>query len=135
MKLQKLPFIVTALAMLLGGAAQAQPSYAVHEQTIKGRVARFDLPYDLYVRSRHGDLDHVLLHQGTIINPTGLTLESGMSVTVYGRPEGSVFAANEIDTPYHYAPRMYDYYPYGPGWYQPWGFGWSWGWRPWGWWP
>jgi hypothetical protein len=76
----------------------------------------------------------VLLHQGTIINPSGLTLQSGMSVTVYGRAEGRVFAANEIDTPYRYTPPI-DYYPYGPGYWQPWGFGWGWGWRPWGWWP
>ncbi len=119
----------TAIALLLGGtAASAQPSYAVREQSIKGVVNSYDGRYNLYVRDRHGYLDHVLLHQGTIIIPTGLRLESGMRVTVYGHPEGRVFAAQEIDTPYHYVPPI-DYYPYG----YPWSYG-PWGPQPWGWW-
>ncbi len=39
------------------------------------------------------------LHQGTIINPTGLTLEPGMNVTIDGYADGSNFDAMEIDTP------------------------------------
>lgn len=107
--------------------ASAQPSYAVRQESIRGVVRSYDGRYNLYVRDKHGYLDHVLLHQGTIINPTGLRLEGGMRVTVYGHPEGDVFAAEEIDTPYHYIPPI-DYYPYGygPWWPQPWG----WGWRP-----
>jgi hypothetical protein len=125
-----------AMVAALGSTApaSAQPSYAVRQESIKGIVRSYDGRYNLYVRDRHGYLDHVLLHQGTIINPTGLRLEAGMRVTVYGHPEGDVFAAQEIDTPYRFIPPI-DYYPfgYGPWWPHPWGwgFGWNWGWRPW----
>ncbi len=37
------------------------------------------------------------MHQGTVINPTGLPLQNGMRVTIYGYNAGSTFAANEID--------------------------------------
>ncbi len=129
----------TAIALLLGSApAVAKPSYAVHvpsikrtvplhESSIKGTVRSFELPYNLYVHDNRGYLDHVVLHQGTIINPTGLTLQPGMRVTIYGRPEGNVFAAYEINTPYQYVPPI-DYYPYGAYAYGPWGPGWGWGW-------
>lgn len=40
------------------------------------------------------------LHEGTIINPTGLTLATGMIISVLGYNAGPYFAANEIDTPY-----------------------------------
>jgi hypothetical protein len=46
-----------------------------------------------------------------------------MSVTVMGVNHGSYLAANEIDTPYHFTPGLYDYgyggYPY----YGDFGFG------------
>ncbi len=66
------------------------------------------------LRDDRGHVDNVRLHQGTVINPTGLTLASGMSVTIYGHNRGSVFAANEIDTPYHerYAVYPVPVYPY-----------------------
>ena len=41
------------------------------------------------------------LHDGTIINPTGLTLAPGMIVGIDGFNSGRVFDANEIDTPYN----------------------------------
>ncbi len=84
----------------------------------------FDGAYTMYVRDQGGYLDRVQLHQGTIINPTGIRLEGGMRVTVYGYPEGEVFVADEIDTPYHYRPHYPNAYPY-PGW----GFGSGWGWQ------
>lgn len=129
--------VAAATAVLVNvSPASAQPSYAMREESVGGVVRSFDRPYDLYVRDNRGYVDHVLLHQGTIINPTGITLYGGMRVTVYGRAEGSVFAADEIDTPYRYRPPMY-YYPYG---YSPyggypwgWGVGFGWGWRPWRW--
>lgn len=109
--------IVTAMMLLFGSAAQAQePSYATHQESIVGTVRSFDGQYTMYVRDQRGYLDRVRLHQGTIINPTGLTLESGMHVTVYGRNAGRVFLADEIDTPYR--PGYYGYpggYPY-PAW-------------------
>lgn len=120
----------------LPGAVLAQnsvPSYAQpnREERIKGVVVAFDGRYALKVRDQRGYVDNVRLHQGTVINPTGLTLQSGMSVTIYGEPNGRVFDANEIQTPYNYAPGpvavpVYPYpYPYwGPYWR--WGFGYYW---------
>lgn len=74
----------------------------------------------MYVHDVRGYLDTVTLHKGTIINPTGIRLEPGFSVTIVGRPSGSVFVADVIDTPYHrvgYGPYAYPYwgpYPYPP---------------------
>lgn len=125
--------ILTAasIALFAGTAAQAQPGYAVHQESIVGTVRSFDGGYTLYVRDEHGYLDRVQLHQGTIINPTGLTLEGGMHVTIYGHAAGEVFLADEIDTPYRYGPYYgYPYYGYP---YPAWGFGlrfgWGGGWR------
>lgn len=118
-----------AIAALFGAAAQAQPappSYAVHQESIAGTVRSFDGQYTMYVRDEHGSLDRVQLHQGTIITPTGLTLEPGMQVTVYGHSDGPVFVADDIETPYRYIP--YPGYGYGYG-YPGWGFGFGWGWR------
>lgn len=132
----RLATVAAAAAVALASVtpASAQPSYAVHQESITGTVRSYDGRYNLYVRDERGYLDHVLLHQGTIINPTGLRLEGGMHVTIYGHSEGDVFAADEIDTPYRFIPPI-DYYPYGygPWWPHPWGWeiGWGWGWRPW----
>ena len=81
-------------------SADSLPSYASAEQTIHGRIRSVDGQYHLTVSDDKGYLDHVNLHQGTVINPTGLTLAPGMSVTILGYNGGSVFVANEIDTPY-----------------------------------
>lgn len=41
---------------------------------------------------------HIDLHQGTVINPTGTTLQPGMQVQVYGHNEGNgSFAADTIN--------------------------------------
>jgi hypothetical protein len=121
-------------------AADAPPSYArpstvPGDEAIHGRIASFDGAYNLQVSDDRGFIDSVQLRQGTIINPTGIRLASGMRVTVHGVNRGSVFAANEIDTPYQsygaaygpvpvygslypYPPYPYPYpvygYPYGP---------------------
>jgi len=78
----------------------ARPSYASGDERISGRIAAFDGKFRLDLRDDRGFMDHVLLHQGTVINPTGLQLRPGMSATIYGKNAGTVFAANEIDTPY-----------------------------------
>jgi hypothetical protein len=83
----------------------APPSYArpggvPGDEAIHGRIASFDGAYNLQVSDDRGFVDNVELRQGTIINPTGVRLASGMRVTVHGVNRGSVFAANEIDTPY-----------------------------------
>ncbi len=111
--------LTTSLAALLLGAplaaapiaafAQDVPSYAQTEdqapgdQQLRGRVTNFDGGYNLTVRDERGYIDNVALHPGTIINPTGLTLAPGMTVSILGYNEGDAFAANEIDTPYDYS--------------------------------
>jgi hypothetical protein len=101
-------------------AAQPVPSYANPntDETIHGTIAAVNGPYNISVRDARGFIDNVTLHQGTIINPTGLTLEPGQSVTIVGRNDGSALAANEIDTPYALYP-AYGYYGYP----YPYGFG------------
>jgi hypothetical protein len=88
------------------------PSYARQatngEETIHGRIASFDGKYHLNVHDDRGFTDNVDLHQGTVINPTGLSLQPGMAVTIMGYNRGHSFAANEIDTPY----ASYGYAPY-----------------------
>ena len=99
---------ITAFAAPL--AAQA----AVPGQTqLKGTVTAFDGKYGLHVQAPGGDVDAVTLHQGTIINPTGLTLRPGMKVTVLGNQDAAgTFAANEIDTPYRVRHAQAFDYPY-----------------------
>jgi len=96
------------------------PSYAEappQDEQIRGRIVSFDGAYSLQVRDERGFVDNVQLHQGTIINPTGLTLAPGMIVSILGYNSGSFFAANEVDTPYtfdagipYYAGHPWDYY-------------------------
>jgi len=99
---------LAALVLLTPLAARAQdvPSYAQppsDDVQIRGRIATFDGAYALTVRDERGYLDNIQLHQGTIINPTGLTLEPGMVVSILGYNSGSYLDANEVDTPYTYA--------------------------------
>jgi hypothetical protein len=123
--------------MSTGIPSYAQPIHPSDEETIKGRILSFDGQYRLQVRDDRGFIDDVQMHQGTIINPTGLTLSPGMSVTIYGVNQGKVLAANQIDTPYRTygavvvpGPYYYPAYPFaygpafgfgigfgGPGWY------------------
>lgn len=105
-----------ALISPLTANAQDQPSYARPpagtDNSIKGRIQSIDGAYHLTVLDDRGFFDSVQLHQGTIINPTGLSLASGMSVTITGYNAGSTFDANEIDTPYAYdGPVYYGGYP------------------------
>lgn len=106
-------FPVTATAQPAESAtpAYSRPSYASDEETIKGRIASIN-GYRMEVRDDRGFVDNVELHQGTVINPTGLTLGPGMSVTVFGYSRGQMFAANEIDTPYSSYAAFPAYYPY-----------------------
>ncbi len=118
------------LVGVLAAPAPAQPplpSYAAADETIRGTVSGFDGKYGLLVRDKRGFIDRVQLRDGTVINPTGLRLAVGMTVTIHGRTQSSFFAANEIDTPYHTSPAyaypaypayagypMYPYSYYGP---------------------
>ncbi len=107
-------------------AAQTSPlpSYASGDESIRGRIAAIDGKYQLQLHDDRGFIDKVSLHDGTIINPTGLRLAPGQSVTIHGHTAGKTFEANEIDTAYAnygvpaYGPYAYPYYgyayPYGP---------------------
>jgi hypothetical protein len=127
---------VAALGAALGlfsagpAAAQQAPSYATAppsyataqtDETIRGTIRSINGQYNISVRDERGFIDNVSLHQGTIINPTGLTLAPGQRVTILGHADGRTFAANEIDTPYLAAVPVpvYPYgfygYPYGYG--------------------
>ena len=107
---------VAAALLVAPGAARAQgaPSYATADESVHGRILSFDGGYHLTVRDERGFVDDVTMHQGTIINPTGLTLQPGMIVSIVGYNAGRTFAANEIDTPYTY----YSGIPYYAG--RPW---------------
>jgi hypothetical protein len=110
----------------LAAYAQIPPSYSgsgygrAGEAQIRGRILTFDGAYDVRVRDENGYVDRIRLHQGTVINPTGLTLAPGMIVSIIGYNAGSFFAANEVDTPYtfNYGRPYYGGHPwnyYGPG--------------------
>ncbi len=118
----------TALIIPTLASAQDMPSYAVGggDQQIQGTVAAINGTWNITVADANGYSDSVALHTGTIINPTGLTLEPGMSVTIDGYADGPNFDANEIDTPYQYAgPAPVAVY-YGPGaWYPGYAYGWG----------
>jgi hypothetical protein len=107
-------------------AAQDVPSYARtqvqaqgQDAQIKGRIRSIDGTFAITVDDEQGYVDNVRLHQGTIINPTGLTLTTGMSVTILGYNAGNTFNANQIDTPYTYnGPAPVPVY-YGAGFWYP----------------
>jgi hypothetical protein len=121
-----------ALLVPCAVAAQDIPSYARPagaigtDETIHGRIRSVDGAFRIAVDDDRGFVDTVELHAGTIINPTGLTLSEGMSVTILGVNAGSTFDANEIDTPYNYAGPLPTPVYYGPGYWYP-GFGYGYG--------
>ncbi len=112
---------IAGLVLPTIASAQDVPSYAQpnREETIHGRIASVNGTFNISVRDDRGFVDNVELHQGTIINPTGLTLEAGMSVTVIGVGNGGEFDANEIDTPYSYSGPYPEPVYLGPGWWYP----------------
>jgi hypothetical protein len=109
------------IAAPLAAGAQIAPTYAANapyngDAQIHGRILTFDGAYTIQVKDEKGYVDNVQMHQGTIINPTGLTLAPGMVVSIMGYNAGSYFAANQIDTPYTF----YAGYPYYSG--HPWNY-------------
>ncbi|MBV8068140.1 MAG: hypothetical protein JO113_09180, partial [Candidatus Eremiobacteraeota bacterium] len=88
---------------------QQQPSYAQPPQAsqtycsqtaIKGTLSGFDGQWIVYMRDDKGYTDHITLHQGTVINPTGIKLLEGMRATICGYADGSTFQANQINVAY-----------------------------------
>jgi len=118
----------TALIAPAIASAQEAPSYAsgATDQQIQGTIAAINGTWNISVADANGYTDSIELHQGTVINPTGLTLEPGMNVTIDGYADGSNFDALEIDTPYQYdGPAPVAVY-YGPGaWYPGYAEGWG----------
>lgn len=107
----KRPFIAIALALgvlaLVPAVAQAneiivaRPAYAVAvappfagDHEVRGTVTYFNA-FTLTVRV-DGRQIPVHLHQGTIINPRGLTLQPGMYVRVFGFWANGNFQADRI---------------------------------------
>ena len=74
-------------------ATNAPPGAGSNDQSVVGRIQSIDGKYHLTVLDQRGIVDSVDLHQGTVINPTGLSLATGMSVTVLGYDAGSSFNA------------------------------------------
>jgi hypothetical protein len=111
-----------SLLSAVPAAAELVPSYATGstDETIRGTVASVSGQYNIAVRDERGFVDNISLHRGTIINPKGLMIAPGESVTIVGSAQGSTFVANEIDTPYQefdiaqiYPAYGYYGYPYG----------------------
>lgn len=65
-------------------AGQATSPYEINGKFISGRVRWFQ-PYNLQLN--HGP--HIYLHDGTVILPTGLDLQPGMPVYVWGHLDAS----------------------------------------------
>jgi hypothetical protein len=79
-----------ALAFSILPAVASAQTYG--EQTISGTVSYFS-GYNMSIDGGRS----VSLHQGTIINPTGTTLQPGMNVVVHGYRNGNTFNADEVD--------------------------------------
>lgn len=122
-----IPAIAPAQVIPPYASAQGIPPYATaSSEQVHGTIASINGTWNISIDDVNGYVDNVELRQGTIINPTGLTLEPGMSATILGYTDGNRFDAIEIDTPYRYGgPRPTAIY-YGPGWWYP-GFAYGYG--------
>jgi hypothetical protein len=113
-----LTFVLPVVASAQDQPPDQQPSYSMpsyaqqgqQDEQIRGRISSFDGAYSLTVNDERGFVDNVQLHNGTIINPTGITLQPGMVVSILGYNAGSYFAANEVDTPYTFYAGVPYYY-------------------------
>ena len=95
--------ILAALVLPIAARAETSNSAARPcEETIHGTIDSIDGKYDFTVRDGRAGLKGVTMHRGTIIEPIGLQLKSGMRVTICGHATEGTFDANEIDAPVEY---------------------------------
>jgi len=74
--------VIAATAVIAAIPIAASAAVPGQEQ-LKGTVTAFNGKYSLHIENtKSKNVDAVQLHQGTIINPTGLTLRPGMKVTI-----------------------------------------------------
>ena len=85
----------------IAGLAQAPlPSYsrpATASETVHGRIASIEGAYRITVQDDRGYVDAIALRSGTVINPRGVRLAIGMTVTVTGINSGRTLMADVID--------------------------------------
>jgi hypothetical protein len=128
-----LPAVLSLSLPGVAGAQQSEPRYGTGpvpsygrpvapQDQIKGTVTGFDGAYIVYMRDDRGYDDHISMHDGTVINPTGTRLVEGMPVTIYGQANGPTFDAYRIDVAVAYTPYGGDggyggYGGYGGGYY------------------
>ena len=92
--------IVAALVLPVAALADTQPyATSVATEKLGGVIASIDGKFSLTVRDNRGSVDRVMLHRGTIINPTGSQLEPGTPVTIIGHANGGTYDADTIDAP------------------------------------
>jgi multimeric flavodoxin WrbA len=96
--LHKFRTLLAACAIVIGGAAGANAQVAprfVAPHDIQGLVTYFN-HFNMMIRA-DGTGNPVMLHQGTVINPTGTTLHPGMVVNVAGYGADGQFYADRIN--------------------------------------
>jgi hypothetical protein len=92
----------SAFVAALASIASADPTSPPRDQTLHGVITAIQGRYELTVLDDRKDGESVTLHQGTIINPTGLQLRTGMQVTIAGHASRDTFAADKIDASREY---------------------------------
>jgi hypothetical protein len=86
------------VALPLAASAQA-PRPPAGDETIRGTIQSLPSHYTLLLHDVRGFVDNVTLRDDTVLNPDGLALNSGVSVTIIGHVDGHTFDADEIDGP------------------------------------
>ena len=93
-----------SLAVTFAAPTSAQAYYPgpyhydrTYHGTIYGVIVS-SVPYFLNLRVADGRVWPVNLHNGTVINPRGITLRAGMAVTIHGhRERNGGFRADDIN--------------------------------------
>ena len=91
----------TTYGNMLGayGPGRYPEDTSLYQGYMSGTVSSFQ-PYNLFLgrTGNANDRRHITLHDGTVINPTGITLQAGMNVHIWGSwNSNGTFDANQID--------------------------------------